>query len=115
MKKFAIGTLITLLVLAVFVFIFREPLKQKLYDAATADMFVEEDSDDFDPGPRIGSRFPGVTALYDGEQIKLIDSFAGPRGTVFMASRSFDWCPYCMAAQTQWCRLSKLPDLSRKW
>lgn len=107
MKKFAIGTLIGLLLLVLTAYVFREPLKQQLYDMATADMFVDADTDTFDPGPRVGSRFPGVTALYRGEQVKLIDSFAGPKGTVFMASRSFDWCPYCMK---QMIKLNEVAD-----
>ena len=87
--------------MAITVFVFREPLKDKAYEKITDDMFVEEDTDAFDPGPRIGSRFPGVTALYDGERIGLIEPFAGRLGTVFMASRSFDWCPYCMKQMIQ--------------
>jgi peroxiredoxin len=31
----------------------------------------------------------------------LIEDFAGDNGTVFIASRSLDWCPYCMRQMIQ--------------
>lgn len=96
MKKILkiVGALL-LLALAV-AYLFREPLKQMAIMQLTQDMFVTGDNDEFDPGPAVGSRFPGIQATYLGRRITLIDEFAGPDGTVFIASRSFDWCPYCM-------------------
>lgn len=82
-------------------YLFREPVKQSLYDRLTADMFVPADIDDFDPGPALGSDFPGVNAQYRGRRIQLINDFAGENGTVFIASRSLDWCPYCMRQMIQ--------------
>jgi peroxiredoxin len=96
MNRFLLSAIAAFILLVVTVLIFRESLEDFAYDQVTEDMFVEGDTDGFDPGPAIGSRFPGVTALYQGEPISLIEPFAGPNGTVFMASRSFDWCPYCM-------------------
>jgi peroxiredoxin len=91
-----------LLVLIVAVgYLFREPLKEKAFDLLTADMFVAGDNDDFDPGPTVGSNFPGLQARYQGETITLINAFAGSNGTVFIASRSLDWCPYCMRQMIQ--------------
>ncbi|MEM0954835.1 MAG: peroxiredoxin family protein [Pseudomonadota bacterium] len=101
MKTFLIAAGVALLLLIATVFVMREPLKQAAYDGITEGMFMEADEDDFDVGPALGSRFPGVTALYQGQQIALIEPFAGPRGTLFMASRSFDWCPYCMKQMIQ--------------
>lgn len=83
------------------VYLFRDDLKQAAYDKITEDMFVGADNDDFDPGPATGSDFPGVHARYQGEVVRLLTPFAGTRGTVLMASRSFSWCPYCMKQMIQ--------------
>jgi peroxiredoxin len=84
-----------LLVLAL-AYVFRGPLKELVFAVLTQDMFVASDNDDFDPGPAVGSNFPGLQASYQGRTITLINEFAGVNGTVFIASRSYDWCPYCM-------------------
>lgn len=94
--------LLAVLVLAVALgYLWREQLKEATYAAVTKDMFVAEDSDEFDPGPALGSRFPGLRARYQGRDITLIEEFAGKNGTVFTASRSLDWCPYCMRQMVQ--------------
>jgi peroxiredoxin len=77
-------------------YLFREPLKEVAYARLTQDMFVTRDNDNFDPGPAVGSHFPGLQATYQGRTVTLINEFAGINGTVFLASRSYDWCPYCM-------------------
>jgi len=77
-------------------YLFREPIKEGLYAFITRDMFVPADNDDFDPGPAVGSHFPGLQATYHGKTITLIDEFAGKNGTILIASRSYDWCPFCM-------------------
>ncbi len=82
-------------------FLFRDQLKEIAFALFTRDMFVGADTDDFDPGPALGSRFTGIQASYQGRTVTLIDEFAGPRGTVFIASRSVDWCPYCMRQMIQ--------------
>ena len=76
-------------------YLYREPFKQMVFAQITQDMFVAEDNDSFDPGPAINSHFPGLQATYQGRSITLIDEFKGVNGTVVIASRSFDWCPYC--------------------
>ena len=96
MKKILVPALSALLITALALFVFREPLKEMLYANVTKDMFVAADTDSFDPGPALGSTFPGVRARYQGEEISLLTPFAGPNGTVLIASRSMDWCPYCM-------------------
>ena len=91
-----------LLVLSVaLAYVFREPLKELAFAVLTQDMFVASDNDSFDPGPAVGSNFPGIQATYKGGSITLINAFAGSNGTVFIASRSFDWCPYCMRQMIQ--------------
>ncbi len=100
MKKLLTALAVLALIVLV-VFLFREPLREALYDSVTADMFVAEDTDAFDPGPAIGSRFPGVNATWQGREIRLLEEFAGPKGTVFLATRSADWCPYCMKQMIQ--------------
>ena len=96
MKKALLIGLCALLTAAALLYLFREPVKQALYARITADMFVAGDSDAFDPGPALGSQFPGLRASYQGREVTLLDEFAGKNGTVFIASRSLDWCPYCM-------------------
>jgi len=82
-------------------YLYRESLKEAAMAKLTEDMFVAEDADNFDPGPALGSRFPGLRASYQGRDITLIEEFAGKKGTVFIASRSLDWCPYCIRQMVQ--------------
>ncbi len=96
MKKILPGITLVLMACLVTAYIYRAPIKQAAYDLLTRDMFVATDSDDFDPGPAIGSHFPGVTASWRGGDVRLLNRFAGPRGTAFVAIRSVSWCPYCM-------------------
>ena len=101
MKKFfsySLGALALLVGLAV---VFQAPLREAAYAAATDDMFVDSDDDSFDPGLPVGTAFPALVARYDGHPLSDIGAFAGPTGTVFMASRSFGWCPYCMKQLVQ--------------
>ena len=101
MKKFLVVTIAVLLIAAALIYLFREPLKEMAVARLTADMFVDADQDSFDPGPATGSHFPGFRATYQGRDVSLIDEFAGDRGTIFIASRSLDWCPYCMRQMIQ--------------
>jgi peroxiredoxin len=101
MKKYLPAVALLLLVAAALAYLFREPLRESAYAMLTRDMFVAGDSDDFDPGPALGSRFPGLRATYQGRDITLIEEFAGENGTLFIASRSLDWCPYCMRQMIQ--------------
>jgi peroxiredoxin len=90
-----------LILLLLLGYLFREPLKELAFARFTQDMFVAADNDNFDPGPAVGSLFPGLQATYDERTVTRIDEFAGPKGTVFIASRSVDWCPYCMRQMIQ--------------
>ncbi|MDZ7781477.1 MAG: redoxin domain-containing protein [Halioglobus sp.] len=57
--------------------------------------FVPSSTADFEPGPAIGSHFPGLQASYRGRRITLVQEFAGTKGTVVVATLSLDWCQYC--------------------
>ena len=96
MKKALVVVLFLLLAAAVLLLLFREPAKQAAYDALTKDMFVTADEDEFDPGPQLGSTFPGVNATWQGRPVRGLQEFAGSNGTMLVATRSADWCPYCM-------------------
>ena len=54
-------------------------------------MFLDADTDDFDPGLPIGADFPAIRAIYNGQEITNIDQFMGERGVAFFAVRSADW------------------------
>ncbi|MBE1300299.1 MAG: redoxin domain-containing protein [Alteromonadaceae bacterium] len=89
-----ISTILTIFVIG---FIFRVEIRDFIYfDLVTSDMFVTADSDNFDPGLRVGSTFPAISARYKGEVITEIDQFKKQKGVILIASRSYDWCPYCM-------------------
>ncbi len=101
MRKILRAVFLLLLAAIALGYLLRQPLKEFAYDLLTQDMFVAGDTDAFDPGPALGSRFPGLRASYQGRDITLIEEFAGRNGTVFIASRSLDWCPYCMRQMIQ--------------
>jgi peroxiredoxin len=101
MQRILIVAFAVLLGAMLLLFLFRDPIRESAYDALTRDMFIDSDTDDFDPGPAIGSRFPGVDAVYEGRRLRLIEDLARPNGTVLVASRSLDWCPFCMRQAIQ--------------
>ena len=101
MRKILLAVFLLLLVVTVIGYLLRQPLKEFAYEVLTRDMFVARDTDALDPGPALGSRFPGLRASYRGRDVPLIEEFAGRNGTVFIASRSLDWCPYCMRQMIQ--------------
>tara|TARA_Y100000996_G_scaffold415560_1_gene411142 strand:- start:568 stop:825 length:258 start_codon:yes stop_codon:yes gene_type:complete len=55
------------------------------------DMFLNEDSDSFDPGLPIGTDFPSIRAIYRGQEINDVQSFYEEKGLVVFAIRSVDW------------------------
>ncbi|GAB3270393.1 peroxiredoxin family protein [Parahaliea aestuarii] len=79
----------------------QDRVKEAAYNKLTENMFVAADTDSFDPGPAVGSQFPGIYARYRGDTVRLLTDFAGPQGTAFVASRSLAWCPYCMKQMVQ--------------
>lgn len=90
-KKIVIGVGVFLLVVIAAGYIFREPLKDMAIMILTEDMFLEEDTDTFDPGVSAENQFPAVRVSYQGEELSSLMDFAGPRGLVIMFSRSVVW------------------------
>ncbi len=91
MKKVLLTTLSLLLVLGGGVYVFRAQLWEVAKDTITSDMFISEDTDSFDPGLAIGTRFPKIKAVYLGKEITDIRPFIHDKGMVFIANRSADW------------------------
>ena len=81
--RYVLGVVGVLAVVAVGLFIFVQ------YRLNT--MFLEADTDGFDPGLAIGEPFPPIRALHDGREINDIDAFYRDKGAVFLAVRSVDW------------------------
>jgi hypothetical protein len=91
MKKFLMGTVGILVIAAIGIYVFRGPLFNALEPVITANMFVPDDTDSFDPGLPVRARFPAIRALYRGQEITKIDQFFGDKGAIFIANRSVDW------------------------
>jgi len=91
MKKVLFIALASVTVIAVSLFIFREPLLELAAEQLTEDMFVESYKRGFDPGLAEGERFPEIEARYQGETVTDVKEFSGPNGLVFFANRSADW------------------------
>ena len=73
----------------------REFFSELPYNWFAQNLFVSEDTDSFDPGPAIGSHFPGLQAEYEGERLTLLTKFAGAAGTVLVLLRSLAESPLC--------------------
>jgi len=91
MKKFLMGLAVFIVVAGAGVYVFREPLLERLVDRVTADMFVAADEDPYDPGTALGERFPAIRAFHDGAEVSSVGAFMGERGMIFIANRSVDW------------------------
>jgi peroxiredoxin len=76
-------------------YLFRDELRRASDSWQTRDMFVAAEVANFERGPLIGSRFPGLQALHGSRPVTLIEDFAGSNGTVLVALRSVDWCIFC--------------------
>lgn len=72
-------------------YLFQDKLMTFANGKITADMFVEADSDSFNPGLSVGETFPAISAFYQGQQLTGIQQFSGDKGMVFFANRSVDW------------------------
>lgn len=91
MKKFLIGTVVVVVIVGALGFLFREPLFQAVADRLTADMFVDADTDAFDPGPPLGAPLPVIAARHDGRVVQDLGEFMGEQGLVLFAVRSIEW------------------------
>jgi peroxiredoxin len=96
MRKEYLALIAALLLLFASFFAFKGELMGIFTEEVTARMFVDKDVDNFDPGLPIAAPFPAIKARYKGEVIDNISQFMGPRGMIFVANRSVDWCPFCM-------------------
>jgi len=54
-------------------------------------MFLDEDTDSFDPGLPIGAQFPAIRAISGGQEINGVENFFEDKGLVVFAIRSVDW------------------------
>ena len=91
MKKIFVSVLCVLLVLAGSGYLFKEKLWQLVVKVVTRDTFISADTDSFDPGLALGTRFPNIKALYQGKVVSDVREFAHHKGMVFIANRSADW------------------------
>jgi peroxiredoxin len=101
MKKTLLIISLVLATCVVTGYFFRQPLGEAHDAWTTRNMFVSVDAAKFNPGPAIGSRFPGLRASQQGRSVTLIDEFARGNGTILIALRSLDWCPYCKRQMIQ--------------
>tara|TARA_Y100001934_G_C11881233_1_gene553251 strand:+ start:146 stop:421 length:276 start_codon:yes stop_codon:yes gene_type:complete len=90
LKKVLIGGASFLALLAVLTFVFRADLQAVIVASMVEDMFLESDTDDFEPG-FAGERFPRVEVVYRGEELADLTGFSGSRGLVVLFSRSVVW------------------------
>ncbi len=91
MKKFLMRTAGIVVIAVIGIYVFREPLFNAVEGIITAEMFVSDDTDSFDPGLPIRARFPAIRALYHGREITEVDQFIRDKGAIFIANRSVDW------------------------
>ena len=95
MKKLLSTVIVLALILAGLFYLFRDQLQYMAEESMTSNMFVSAEAATFNPGPRIGSDFPGVQASYRGRNVTLLEEFTGGNGVILIALRSVDWCPFC--------------------
>ena len=79
------------LLLGAGIYLARAPLWDMAVEKLTDNMFVEADSDSFDPGLRVGQYFPQIAAVYQGNEIHSVEQFINDKGMIFIANRSADW------------------------
>lgn len=81
----------------------------RIYQWQTRGMFVTSDADTFDPGPALGSHFPGVQAVYQNRPISLLQPLAGRQGLMLAVLRSPLDSPFCLL------QLHQLNDLQSQY
>lgn len=72
-------------------YLYRDQLKMAAVDRATANMFVDADTDAYDPGTAIGRPMPPIHALLNGREVTSVDGLMGKRGLLLFVNRSVDW------------------------
>jgi hypothetical protein len=91
MKRWLIGIVGVVAVLAFGGYVFREPLMNAMFERMTANMFVAKDDDPYDPGLAVGASVPALRARYQGQVVTDIGTVMGPRGLALFLNRSVDW------------------------
>ncbi len=91
MKKVLLSVVGVIAALAVLAFIFQDNLMDMAKDRLTQDMYVDADTDAFDPGLPVGATFPQIDALHNGKTLKDISEFPIDKGMIFVANRSVSW------------------------
>jgi hypothetical protein len=91
MKRKILTATLVLLVVAAGLYLFKAQLWGFTVKKLTADMFVQADTDSFDPGIAIGEQFPEIRARYQGREVTDVGEFIHDKGMVFIANRSADW------------------------
>ena len=91
MKKVLLSIAGVLVIAAGLLYLNRAAMWEIAKERITADMFVAQDDDNFDPGVALGTRFPDLHANYQGETITDTSQFIHDKGMVFIANRSVDW------------------------
>ena len=91
MKKVLIGIVSLALVAVLGAYLFRGQLKETAVEAMVADMFLEADTDSYDPGLAIGDTFPALKVNHEGKIISDMGQFISDKGMIFIANRSVDW------------------------
>jgi len=56
-----------------------------------ANMYVDEITETYNPGLKIGDTFPSIQAWHEGKEVSSIEQFVPDRGAIFIAVRSVDW------------------------
>jgi len=90
MKKLQIALLVVVAT-AAGIYTFREPLMNVVVERLTADMFVAQDTDAYDPGVAVGDPLPALRARFDGREVTQLGEMMGAKGTVLFVNRSVDW------------------------
>jgi hypothetical protein len=91
MRKVLIGLAAALGVALIAGYVFRDELKAAAFDRITADMFVEADTDAYDPGVAVGQSLPAIRALWHGRELTSVSELMGRRGLLLFVNRSVDW------------------------
>lgn len=76
-------------------YLFRDSIAVYAKEKLTANMFIPEDRDQFNPGIGIGEKFPAIRAWYRQTEKLDLQEFMGSQGLIVFMNRSVDWWPYC--------------------
>ncbi len=69
----------------------RGPVLEFVMDRMTADMFVQTDSDAWNPGLPLGAVAPAVSVSFQNTVIHTLEGFHGANGLLLFFNRSVDW------------------------